>query len=57
MELTVEGLRASGGFSGAPVHRQLTWKDENGALHFDQRPFVVMNDGAFVDLGEVGRVK
>jgi tetratricopeptide (TPR) repeat protein len=27
--------------------------DGRGGLRFEQRPFVVMNDGAFVDLGEV----
>jgi tetratricopeptide (TPR) repeat protein len=27
--------------------------DGRGGLKFEQRPFVVMNDGAFVDLGEV----
>jgi hypothetical protein len=27
--------------------------DGHGALHFDERPFVVMTDGAFVDLGTV----
>ncbi len=31
--------------------------DGDGVLRFDQRPFVVMNDRAFVDLGEVGRAK
>jgi len=29
--------------------------DGRGGLTFDQRPFVVMNDGAFVDLGRVSR--
>jgi hypothetical protein len=27
--------------------------DGSGGLRFDQRPFVVMNDQAFVDLGTV----
>ena len=31
--------------------------DGDGVLRFDQRPFVVMNDRAFVDLGKVGRAK
>ena len=28
--------------------------DGNGSLRFDERPFVIMEDGAFVDLGQVG---
>ena len=28
--------------------------DGQGNLRFEQRPFVVMNDGAYVDLGTVG---
>ncbi len=31
--------------------------DGDGALRFDQRPFVVMNDRAFVDLGKVAGAK
>ncbi len=29
--------------------------DGKGGLSFDERPFVVMADGAFVELGEVTR--
>lgn len=30
MKLSLEGLRASGGFSGAPVKREIVWRDESG---------------------------
>ncbi|HEY8924115.1 MAG TPA: VIT domain-containing protein [Polyangia bacterium] len=32
---------------------QIIEHDGHGALHFDERPFVIMQDGAFVDLGTV----
>ncbi|WP_428269308.1 hypothetical protein [Haliangium sp.] len=28
--------------------------DGQGGLRFEQRPFVVMTDGAYVDLGTIG---
>lgn len=31
--------------------------DGDGGLRFDQRPFVVMNDHAFVELGKVGKAR
>jgi hypothetical protein len=33
---------------------QIIDHDGNGNLRFDERPFVIMQDGAFVDLGQVG---
>jgi uncharacterized protein YfaP (DUF2135 family) len=33
---------------------QIIEHDGQGHLHFDERPFVIMQDGAFVDLGTVG---
>jgi tetratricopeptide (TPR) repeat protein len=33
---------------------QIIDHDGNGNLRFDERPFVIMQDGAFVDLGRVG---
>ena len=34
---------------------QIVEHDGNGNLSFEERPFVVMVDGAFVDLGKVTR--
>ena len=33
---------------------QIIDHDGHGSLRFDERPFVIMQDGAFVDLGQVG---
>ena len=33
---------------------QIIDHDGHGNLRFDERPFVIMQDGAFVDLGQVG---
>ena len=33
---------------------QIIDHDGRGNLRFDERPFVIMQDGAFVDLGRVG---
>jgi hypothetical protein len=33
---------------------QIIDHDGHGNLRFDERPFVIMQDGAFVDLGSVG---
>ena len=33
---------------------QIIEHDGRGNLRFDERPFIIMQDGAFVDLGEVG---
>ena len=35
---------------------QIIDHDGHGNLRFDERPFVIMQDGAFVDLGQVGNV-
>jgi hypothetical protein len=32
---------------------QIIDHDGHGNLHFDERPFVIMQDGAFVDFGHV----
>ena len=32
---------------------QIVEHDGNGGLRFEERPFIVMRDGAFVDLGKV----
>jgi hypothetical protein len=32
---------------------QVIEHDGHGAIRFDERPFVIMQDGAFVDLGTV----
>jgi hypothetical protein len=32
---------------------QIIEHDGHGNLRFDERPFVIMQDGAFVDLGRV----
>ena len=32
---------------------QIIEHDGHGTLHFEDRPFVVMSDGAFVDMGTV----
>ena len=34
---------------------QIVQHDGEGGLTFDERPFVVMNDGAYIDLGVVAK--
>ena len=33
---------------------QVIEHDGHGGLRFDERPFVIMQDGAFVELGSIG---